>query len=225
MSFIIQLDTATKNARISLSKAGQLTFEEVNGQMKDHASFVQPALKRILKKAGITGKEISAVAVSHGPGSYTGLRVGMASAKGLSFALNKPLITVGSLQVLARAVKNTTVAADTVLFCPMIDARRMEVFAALYDSALRELLEPKAVILTAETYANWLLKNEVWFVGDGAEKYSRILEHKNAKFVMEGNNSLAMSQLAYEKYEAGGFADVAYAEPLYLKEFFSPNSL
>lgn len=225
MSFIIQLDTATKNARISLAKAGQVTFEEVNEQMKDHASFVQPALQRIIKKAGITVKEISAVAVSHGPGSYTGLRVGMASAKGLCFALEKPLITVGSLQVLARALKNTTAVEDNVLFCPMIDARRMEVFTALYDSALRELLEPKAVILTTEIYANWLLKNEVWFVGDGAEKYSKILKHNNAKFVMEGNNSLAMSELAYEKFEAGAFADVAYAEPLYVKEFFSPNSL
>lgn len=225
MSFIIQLDTATKNARISLSKRGQLTFDELNEDMKDHASFVQPALKRILKKAGITVKEISAVAVSQGPGSYTGLRVGMASAKGLSFALNKPLITISSLQILARGVKDAGPAGDNVLFCPMIDARRMEVFTALYDSALTELCEPEAVLLTAETHANWLLKNEIWFMGDGAQKYSKILEDKNAMFVLEGNNSLAMSELAYEKYQAGAFADLAYAEPLYLKEFFSPNSL
>jgi len=163
--------------------------------------------------------------VSHGPGSYTGLRVGMASAKGLCFALNKPLITVGSLQILARSVKDTGAAGDNVLFCPMIDARRMEVFTALFDSELAELQEPEAVLLTTETHANWLLKNEVWFVGDGSEKYSKILRHKNAKFVLEGNNSLAMSELAYEKYEAGAFADVAYVEPLYLKEFFSPNAL
>ena len=225
MSFIIQIDTATKNARISLSKAGQLTSEELNEQMKDHASFVQPALKRILKKAGISFEEISAVAVAHGPGSYTGLRVGMASAKGLSFALNKPLITVGSLQILARGVKDTGAAGDNVLICPMIDARRMEVFTALFDSGLTEMQQPEAVVLTTETHANWLLKNEVWFVGDGSEKYSKILEHKNAKFVPEGNNSLAMSELAYQKYEAGEFVDVAYAEPLYLKEFFSPNAL
>ena len=108
------------------------------------------------------------------------------------------------------------------IYCPMIDARRMEVFTALFDTQMNELLPPAAIVLNPESFANWLLKNEVWFFGDGAAKLSHILNHPRASFQAEGNNALAMSKLAFQKYLRGDFADTAYAEPLYVKEFFSP---
>ena len=190
--------------------------------MKDHGAFVQPAVEKILTLAGISAHEISAIAVSYGPGSYTGLRVGMASAKGLSYALSKPLVTIGSLQILTKGVLDAYNREASTIYCPMIDARRMEVFTALFDAQMNELLPPSAAILDKETYANWLLKNNVWFFGDGSAKFSTLVDHPRAIFKPEGNNTLAMSKLAFEKYNRGEFADNAYVEPLYVKEFFSP---
>ncbi len=223
MSFILQIDTAFKTASISLSFAGELIFEETNTEMKDHAAFVQPAIKNILQRAGISAKELAAIAVCYGPGSYTGLRIGMASAKGLCYALNKPLVTIGSLQVLTRAVIEQQFVPTEVIYCPMIDARRMEVYTALFDANMSELLSPVAMVLTADSFANWLLKNTIWFFGDGAAKFIRLIDYQRAVVKAAGNNALAMSKLAFQKYELGDFADNAYVEPLYLKDFFSPN--
>lgn len=223
MSFILQIDTALKTACISLAQDGRLLFEETNHEMKDHGAFLQPAIKKIIQRAGISMQEIAAIAVCSGPGSYTGLRVGMASAKGLSYALNKPLITVGSLNVLAAGVIADSVPGENVIFCPMIDARRMEVYSALYDGELNELFPPSAVILAPSTFANWLLKNTICFFGDGASKFKDLVNSSNAIFKPQGNNSLAMSLLAFKKYDLRDFADNAYVEPLYLKEFFTAN--
>lgn len=226
MSLILQIDTALNSAIVSIAQNGNLLYEIVNNDPKEHAGFLQPAIETIFKQSALELKDVDAIAVAAGPGSYTGLRVGMASAKGLAFALNKPLITIGTLEILTTTAlilgDKSLVNSDT-LYCPMIDARRMEVYTALFDEKLQVLFEPAAMILTAEAFANWLLKNKVCFFGNGASKFQTICFHPNACFLPALNNSLAMSKLALEKYSKNDFADIAYSTPFYLKEFFSAS--
>jgi tRNA threonylcarbamoyladenosine biosynthesis protein TsaB len=224
MSLILNIDTAIDIASVSVSNNGEIIAQSSNNEQKDHGGFLQPAIQALLKNAAVSKAELDAIAISAGPGSYTGLRVGMASAKGLCYALNKPLITIGTLEILAFAAILETgkkaLSSSSMLFCPMIDARRMEVFTALYDQHLLSLLEPCAMILDENSFANRFLKNKIWFFGNGAKKWELICRHENAAFIPVLNNSLAMSKLAYKKYEYDDFADLAYSEPLYLKEFF-----
>jgi tRNA threonylcarbamoyladenosine biosynthesis protein TsaB len=223
MSLILSIDTATDNASVSISKEGAIIAEVSNAAQKDHGGYLQPAIKSMLITSGISIDQIDAIAISAGPGSYTGLRVGLSSAKGLCYALNKPLIALGTLEILAYAAIMETDTGNlnsNRLFCPMIDARRMEVFTALYNSTLQPTLEPCALVLNEGSFANSLLKNQVLFFGNGAQKWKQICSHKNALFVSILSNTLAMNKLAYEKFNQNDFADLAYCEPLYLKEFF-----
>jgi tRNA threonylcarbamoyladenosine biosynthesis protein TsaB len=194
----------------------------INREAKDHGSFLQPAILQILAFTGITLQQIDAVAVTAGPGSYTGLRVGMATAKGLCFTLNKPLITISSLEALAAtALSEFTIDAETII-CPMIDARRMEVYTALYKNDLTNLLEPHALILNADSFENYFSTYKILFVGSGATKWSKIC--KNVRAVDFQNIEIKaeiLNNLSLKKYNSNNFADIAYAEPFYLKEFFS----
>jgi tRNA threonylcarbamoyladenosine biosynthesis protein TsaB len=223
MSLILSIDTATDNASVSISKDGAIITEVSNTAQKDHGGYLQPAIKSMLITSGISIDQIDAIAISAGPGSYTGLRVGMSSAKGLCYALNKPLIALGTLEILAYAAIMETDTGNlnsNRIFCPMIDARRMEVFTALYNSTLQPVLEPCALVINEDSFANSLLKSQVLFFGNGAQKWKGICSHKNALFVSILNNTLAMNKLAYKKFNQNDFADLAYCEPLYLKEFF-----
>jgi tRNA threonylcarbamoyladenosine biosynthesis protein TsaB len=223
MSLILSIDTATDNASVSISKEGAIIAEVSNTAQKDHGGYLQPAIKSMLITSGISIDQIDAIAISAGPGSYTGLRVGMSSAKGLCYALNKPLIALGTLEILAYAAIMETDTGNlnsNRIFCPMIDARRMEVFTALYNSTLQTVLEPRTLVLNEESFANSLLKSQVLFFGNGAQKWKRICNHKNAFFFSILNNTLAMNRLAYKKFNQNDFSDLAYSEPLYLKEFF-----
>jgi tRNA threonylcarbamoyladenosine biosynthesis protein TsaB len=227
MSLILNIDTAIDIAHISIAKDGEIMAVNSNSAQKDHGGFLQPAIEQLLKKTGLSIKELDAIAIAVGPGSYTGLRVGMASAKGLCYALNKPLITIGTLEILAFAAKLETGYAsfpDTLLLCPMIDARRMEVFTALYDLQLFPVLEPCAMILEENSFANRLLNNKILFLGNGAKKWEIICKNESALFMPVSNNPLAMSKLAHDKFKNNDFANLAYCEPLYLKEFFDGST-
>ena len=223
MSVILNIDTALDIACISIAKEGVVINSVSNTEQKDHGGFLQPAIKALLNDATISTGDLDAVAIAAGPGSYTGLRVGMASAKGLCYALKKPLITIGTLEILtfgAIQQYNNTAISSSSLLCPMIDARRMEVFTALYDFSLKPVLEPCAMVLNENSFAKSLLKNQVLFFGTGSAKWELICRHKNALFIPYSSNPLAMSNLAHEKFRDNNFADLAYCEPLYLKEFF-----
>jgi len=223
MSLILNIDTATDIAHVSIAKDGEIIDSLANTEQKDHGGFLQPAIQTLLKSASVAITKIDAVGISAGPGSYTGLRVGMASAKGLCYALNKPLIAIGTLEILAfAAILETRIiyANSPVLFCPMIDARRMEVFTALYDQNLQTEISPCAMVLSENIFANGLLKNKIFFFGNGAKKWEAISRHENALFPGTFNNVLAMSKLAHSKFEINEFVNLAYFEPLYLKEFF-----
>ena len=224
MSLILNIDTALDTAFVSIAKDGAILFEAKNKEQKDHGSFLQNAIAALLKKAGILITDLDAVAVVNGPGSYTGLRVGMASAKGICYAINKPLITIGSLEILtSQAIAENDIVNSEIplLFCPMIDARRMEVFTAIYDHNLKDVLSPCAMELTENSYVNYLLNNNLLFIGNGADKWKKIASHPNALYKTIIINTLYMSKISYKLFCLKSFSDNAYAEPLYIKEFYN----
>jgi tRNA threonylcarbamoyladenosine biosynthesis protein TsaB len=219
MSYLINIDTATAVAVVSIAKDGRVLHYLTNPLQKDHGAFVQIAVHQLLKKIDLPIAAIDAVAVTAGPGSYTGLRVGMASAKGLCFALNKPLITLNTLAVFAKAAIDTVPNPATFLYCPMIDARRMEVFTAVYAHTLNALLPPVALILSKDSFSAFLQTHTILFIGNGIEKWKTVCNHINASFTDTLQTYTALSTLSYSYFTQQQFADLAYAEPFYLKEF------
>ena len=219
MSYIINIDTATETAHISIAQDGKLLYNLNNSLQKDHGAFVQTAIEQLLKTAALSFTDIDAVAVTAGPGSYTGLRVGLASAKGLCYALHKPLLALNTLEVLTTAAKTFLNDQPGVLYCPMIDARRMEVFTALYKNTLSALLPPCAMVLTENSFLNYLEKDKIVFFGNGANKWQQVCTHPNASFIAFSNIPLAMAYLSNNYFLQQNFADLAYTDPFYLKEF------
>lgn len=218
MSFILNIDTAVQTASICLSAEGQSVALQVNSEPRDSAAWLHVAIQQLMQQQGISLQQLSAIAVSAGPGSYTGLRVGMATAKGLCYALQKPLITISTLQMMAAAVENVT----TDLICPMIDARRMEVFTAVFDTALNEVVPASAVILEPNTFAELLQNKTITFLGNGSTKFAALVQHANAFFVEVEATARHLAPLAHKKLIANNFTSLAYAEPAYGKAFFSP---
>lgn len=217
---ILQIETATTVCSVALANGGQvIAFKEID-QRNVHAEVITVFIDEILKSAGIKYHQLDAVAVSSGPGSYTGLRIGVSTAKGLCYALDKPLISVETLEAMAEGMIATSVGSD-VLLCPMIDARRMEVYTALFDAAGNRVQPTTAEIIDENSFATQLAINKILFFGDGAPKCREILSgHPNALFVDNFTNSAVhLTKKAYQKFWAGQFEDVAYYEPYYLKDF------
>ena len=223
MALIINIDTASENAHVSLAQNGQVLHTLSNESQKEHASFLQAAVQKLIKNTGIHLKEIDAVAVTAGPGSYTGLRVGFAGAKGLCYALKKPFITIGTLEVLMVSALQpyTPAAGENILFCPMIDARRMEVFTAVYRQDLSVYLQPCAMILDEFSFEKELLNNKIVFFGSGSEKWKPICNQKNALFKSVSISPESLSTISNTLFSEKKFTDLAYSEPFYLKEFQS----
>jgi tRNA threonylcarbamoyladenosine biosynthesis protein TsaB len=221
MSLILNIDTASENAHVSLARDGQLLHSLSSESQKEHAGFLQAAILQLIKTSGINLKEVDAVAVTAGPGSYTGLRVGFASAKGLCYALKKPFITIGTLEVLtASALQLYPPSADeNILFCPMIDARRMEVFAAMYKHDLTICMQPCAIILDEFSFGKELLENKILFFGSGSEKWKQICKSTNALFKSVSILPQSMSKSSNALFSQKKFTDLAYSEPFYVKEF------
>ena len=220
MALILHIDTASSVASVSIAKDGTVLAFIENELVNEHASFLQPAIQEMLSNTGISVRDIDAIAVANGPGSYTGLRVGLASAKGLSYALGKPLITIGTLPLMAHAaaaVENN----DTLLYAPMIDARRMEVFTGVYDAAGNEKLTASAMLLDNDSFVALLLLQKILFFGSGAEKFRKICTHANALFSTDYSTVQSFAQLSNEAYQFNRFARLAYSEPQYLKEFYT----
>lgn len=225
MALLLNIDTATEQAGVCLSNNETVLAVRQTLEQKNHASFIQPAIKELLAGARYQLQDVDAVAVSAGPGSYTGLRVGLATAKGICFALQKPLIMLNTLQVMAyasiQANKTTPQTGLPVLFCPMIDARRMEVFTALYNADLHEIMPPQAMVLDEGSFAEVLKTNTIILSGSGSPK-ATIVKHPNLFFgepTYRIEEMAVLSSLAYTKKQ---FADLAYSEPFYLKEFYKP---
>lgn len=223
MALILTIDTATAHASVCLSRDGKTIGYSESPEQKDHASFIQPAIKKVFDSSGYALPDLDAVAVSNGPGSYTGLRVGLATAKGICYALDKPLILINTLEIIAKAAIEAEFEEreDTGLFCPMIDARRMEVFAAVYDKDLILVRHPAAVILDEKSFADILGEQKIYFSGSGATKLGSVVSHNNAVILHVQHNATHMQSIAEKMYLLKSFADKAYSEPYYLKEFFT----
>ena len=216
--FILNIETATTNCSVSISKDGEtIVLKEDNDKSYSHAERLHVYIDQALKGAGINSADLSAIAISKGPGSYTGLRIGVSTAKGLCFALDKPLISVPTLEALAHKVK-----LENGVIVAMLDARRMEVYSAIYDSNYNEIRETQAQILDDNAFAENLQTGNVYFVGNGVEKTKTLINNSNAFFVEDKLPSAnEMSVLAYKKFKANNFEDVAYFEPYYLKDFLT----
>ena len=225
MPIILHIDTATEHGAVALSDGLQILASRETASQKEHASFLQPAIAEICKQTGIALPTIHAVSVSIGPGSYTGLRVGLASAKGICYALNKPLITVGTLEIMAWAAIQAqpvdTIDQANTLFCPMIDARRMEVFTAVYDASLTELEPPQAQIVDENIFQNLLINHKIIFSGNGAFKLKNIVQNANTKIIDIHHKIDHLATLALKQFENQSFANTAYCEPLYVKPFYT----
>lgn len=219
MANILQIETATPVCSVAISVNGETVALVEESAQNIHAAKLTLFIEEAMKQAGITFKELDAVAVSKGPGSYTGLRIGVSTAKGLCFALDKPLIAIGTLKMMANGFL-TVHPNYGGLICPMIDARRMEVFTSVYNNKLEEIEIVNAKIVDEKSFILELDEHYVTFIGDGAEKCKPILTHQNAHFNTANYNSAAhMSTLAHEAYLIGNYEDVAYFEPFYLKDF------
>jgi len=255
MAFILNIDVSGQQGLVAISKDGYCIDTILNTEPMQHATFLQPAIQSLLFKHKIAFQQLNAVALSNGPGSYTGLRVGLASAKGLCFALAIPLITINSLQLLAKASRSGIEAnkiyfdnksADgfnqqinrqwafnqlkpndsniPYLYCPMLDARRMEVFFGLYDHNNLAIINPSNTVITNDFLSDYLVDHPIIFTGSGAQKWKEICNHKHAVFLPEPLIATAFCELSFEYYIRHELADLALTEPFYCKEFYSPTA-
>ncbi|MBC7523848.1 MAG: tRNA (adenosine(37)-N6)-threonylcarbamoyltransferase complex dimerization subunit type 1 TsaB [Flavobacterium sp.] len=215
MNYILNIETATKNCSVSLAKEGKtIICKEIAELGYSHAEKLHVFISEIISEAGISYADLKAVAISSGPGSYTGLRIGVSAAKGLCFALGLPMISVDTLTSLANQVFQTD-----GLIIPMIDARRMEVYSAIFDSKKEMIRAVKAEILSENSFSS--ITEKIYIVGDSSEKAKTVLTTPNFIFLDEIQHPSAreMSLLSYSKFRKSDFVDLAYFEPYYLKDF------
>lgn len=219
MALILQIETSTTVCSVALSENGKcIALKELN-ERNIHASSITVFIEEVMKIANRKFAELNAVAIAMGPGSYTGLRIGVSTAKGLCYALNIPLIAINTLEMMVEGYLTENKNFDG-LVVPMLDARRMEVFAGVWKNATTVIAPTAAVLLDENTFENYLNNQKLVFIGDGAPKFFEVMKHENAKFDFKNYNSAAyLSSLAYQKFNDSKFEDVAYFEPFYLKDF------
>jgi len=216
MALILNIETSTTNCSVSLSKDEEiLVLKEDNEQGYSHAEKLHIYIKDVIDTSGVSKYSIDAIAISKGPGSYTGLRIGVSTAKGLCFSLDKPLISVSTLEALAHQIN-----IEKGLIVPMLDARRMEVYSAVFNVDFVQEREIRAEVLDTNSFQEILCKNKIHFIGNGVEKTKDLIQHSNAIFT-EGKlpSASTMHFISNEKYKKSDFEDVAYFEPYYLKDF------
>ncbi len=223
MPLILHIDTATQFCSVALSKNSELLALRGSNEKNAHSGVITVFMDEILKETTYLPDDLDAIAVSMGPGSYTGLRIGVSAAKGFCYALDKPLIAVSTLQAMAAGMSDGFRSVFNTLFCPMIDARRMEVYCAIFDQNINQVREIKAEVIDEKSFQEQMKSNMVVFAGDGAEKCKPHLEKQvNAVFLDDFHSSAKfMVKLAEDKYAKMQFEDVAYFEPFYLKDFIA----
>lgn len=222
MSVILHIESATEGCSVAVSDEGQLVFNKEDHTSHNNAVSLGVLVDEALALVDSRGLKLDAVAVSEGPGSYTGLRIGVSMAKGVCYGRGLELLSVSTLKLLCVRPLLTMELPDDALLCPMIDARRMEVYSAIYDRALKPVREIRADIVGPDTYSEFLDRQPVWFMGNGAAKCKSSITHPNAHFIDDVNPEARwMFPLAEQSFNAGDFRDVAYFEPYYLKDFIA----
>ena len=221
MALLLHINSAFDTASVILSSDDEIIFEAENNFQKDHASFLEPAIKRICDAAQINLNNIDAVSVVNGPGSYTGLRVSLSSAKALCYALKKPLILLNTLDVMAYALRlQLAVKQETKLFCPLIDARRMEVYTALYDRDLNLVKDYAAEIIDDDFLKEELTLAAIVAGGNGSFKVQKLTQNKNLTYIDRLFLSRPSVILGYKAWVSQKFSDIVYSEPFYLKQVY-----
>ena len=225
---IILIETSTALCSVALAENGKITAYRESSAPKAHASLTAVFIQEMLNERGLTLADCDAVCVSKGPGSYTGLRVGVSTAKGLCFGSKKPLLAVGTLDTLVAQAPSAIAKSEATwqsprFIIPMIDARRMEVYAAVFEGT-HQITETAPAIIDENSFAEYLEQGPCLFIGDGAGKCSDVIKHPNAHFCQCHPNAAAMLEPALEAYKEKRFEDVAYFEPFYLKEFVATVS-
>lgn len=217
MSLMLLIDTALEVASVGIAREGMLLCKRENATQNDHAAWLHGAVQEMLNETGLNIGQLEAVGVTKGPGSYTGLRVGMAAAKGICYAKNIPLISVSSLRLLAAGVQNEE--ADLII--ALIDARRDEVYAGFYDRSGNAVQPEQAIILTPESFEEIRKEKKVLLTGNGAQKTIEKLSNKDL-FLLESKHTMEnLAEITYKKFIKNDFSDLAYHEPAYLKDFYT----
>ena len=220
MACILNLETSTTNCSVALSQDGEpIALKEDNNLQYSHSERLHLYIDEVITTAQVYQHKIDAVAVSMGPGSYTGLRIGVSAAKGLCFALGLPLIAVPTLEVLARKIN-----VNSGCIVPMLDARRMEVYSQVFDAKHHPIEDISAQILQSDSYSNFLNRQAVYFVGNANNKAKTLINHPNANFESHLPSAEQMCGLSYKKFINHDFEDLAYFEPFYLKDFIATPS-
>lgn len=220
MAVILHIETSTNVCSAAVSDNGMVLehFEDYKGQ--NHAALLSGYIKKCLDYIKEHNQKLEAIAVSIGPGSYTGLRIGLSEAKGLAYALDIPLIGIDTLKIMATSVMFNHDIDPDAMFAPMIDARRMEVYTSVLDLGLNEEMKPSPLILDENSYAQWLENGPVVFFGNGSDKAREVIKHPNARFIANihplASDMLALAEMAFRR---GDFLDLAYSVPAYLKDF------
>ena len=221
MAFFIAIETATKVCSVALFQDEKLLSSKKQEGDYSHAENLAVFVDALMNEQELKYNQLNAIAVSKGPGSYTGLRIGVSFAKGLCYSLQIPLISINTLKAMAWGTKQQIGNLD-VFLCPMIDARRMEVFSAIFDAGLNVVKNISADIIEEESYKEYLDQKEVYFFGDGAEKSFQVIKHSNSKLINRSVISAEnMAEIIVNKYQSRNFEDVAYFEPYYLKQFIA----
>lgn len=226
MSCILNIETSTNVCSVALSQDGVCLYEDVNMQGPSHAQVLAGYVKDAVSFADSHAIPIDAIAISKGPGSYTGLRIGVSEAKGVAYGRDAKLLSVPTLKLLTVPILlGHEELPEDALLCPMIDARRMEVYCALYDRALNEVVQTQALVIDSDSFKEYLDKQPIYFMGNGADKCVETIQHPNAHFIKNivprAKNMIPLAEMAMAKEQ---FEDVAYFEPFYLKEFVATKS-
>ena len=220
MAVIVNIETATKVCSVSLSKDSELISIRESIIENSHSGQITVFVEEVLQESGISINNVDAFSVSKGPGSYTGLRIGVSTAKGFCFALDKPLISVGTLDSMTNGLISLNIFKESVLFCPMIDARRMEVYCAVFNHDKKMILPVSAEIIDNQSFSEFLTNSEIVFFGDGDDKCKQILNSENAMFYDDFNaSSKHMITIAEKEYQKKNFENIISFEPFYLKDF------
>lgn len=218
--YILNIHTATETAIINLSLGPRTLHTIINTDTKQHAAFLHPAISKILKKEGIIIRDLSAISITSGPGSYTGIRVGLAAAKGFCYALKIPLISYNSLELIALSTIGFTKDRDA-LYCSMIDARRMEVYSAIYRFNMAEVEPPSAKNLDENSYQDYLNTSKIIFSGSGSKKFHLLTKMPGSFFPDNDISTKALTLLSWGKYQKSDFENIYSSQPLYIKEFYT----
>ena len=220
MAYILNIETSTTNCSVAISYNGeQISLKEDNNKQYSHAERLHLYIDDVLKQAKINSKRLDAISVSRGPGSYTGLRIGISAAKGLCYALDIPLLSIPTLEVLARRIQ----IKDGYII-PILDARRMEVYSAVYDEKYFCIEPTCATVLDKLSFENLIKRKQVYFIGNATKKTESTLKQNNAKFINKLPSASQMCLISFEKFKLKQYEDVAYFEPFYLKDFISFSS-